>query len=112
MKIKRKGFRSKWACFNCRKSFLRVRFVNESEDVVCPDCKTISTDMGYLFEAPAKREIRKWKIMEILARNNLRFRNTSNIAFIRYMITGNDKCSPREVEKNIAQYFDKKRNHK
>jgi hypothetical protein len=67
------NYRSKWACFTCRKSFTRVRSVTQPEDVIFPDCKTKSTDMGHLFEPPPKRDIRRWKIVEMLDRNNLRF---------------------------------------
>jgi len=99
------NYRSKWVCFNCRKSFTRVRSVTEPEDVVCPDCKTKATDMGHLFQPPPKRDIRRWKIMEILGRNNFRFWKASSVAFIEHFITDYGKCSPEQVEKNVTEYF-------
>ena len=99
------NYRSKWACFNCRKSFTRVRSVTEPEDVICPDCKTRATDVGHLFEPPPKRDIRSWKIIEILGRNHLGFRKTSNVIFIDYFIADYGKCSPEQVEKNVIAYF-------
>jgi DNA-directed RNA polymerase subunit RPC12/RpoP len=103
------NYRSKWTCLHCRKSFTRVRSVTETEDVVCPDCITKATDMGHLFEPPPKRDIRRWKIMEILARNNLGFSTEGNVAFIRYCITDYGTSSPEQVEKNITQYFGSRR---
>lgn len=99
------NYRSKWACFTCRKSFTRVRSVTEPEEVVCPNCKTKAADMGHLFESPPKRDIRRWKIMEILGRNNLRFSRAGNVVFIGHYITGHGKCSPEQVEKNVIEYF-------
>lgn len=99
------NYRSKWACFTCRKSFTRVMSVTQPEEVVCPDCKTKATDMGHLFESPPKRNLRRWKIMEILGRNNLGFSTAGNVAFIRYCITNYGKSSPEQVEKNITEYF-------
>jgi hypothetical protein len=106
------NYRSKRAYFDCRKSFTRVRSVTEPEDVICPDCKAKATDMGYLFEPPPKRDIRRWKIVEILARNNLGFRTAGNVAFIGYCITDYGKSSPEQVEKNITEYFGSRRKFK
>lgn len=99
------NYRSKWACFTCRKSFTRVRSVPEPEEVICPDCKTKATDMGHLFEPPPKRDLRGWKIMEILGRNNFGFCTASHVSYIRHFITNHGKCSPEQVEKNVTEYF-------
>lgn len=101
-------YRSKWACCHCRKSFTRVRSVKVPEDVYCPDCKTKSTDMGHLFESPPKRDLKRWKIVEILGRNNLRYNRVSNMVFLERFITGFGKFSPQEVEENIIEYFERR----
>jgi DNA-directed RNA polymerase subunit RPC12/RpoP len=99
------NYRSKWACFTCRKSFTRVRSVTVPEDVVCPDCKTKATDMGHLFKPPSKRDIRRWKIMEILGRNNFSFRDASNVIVIEHFITDHGKCSPQQAEQNVIDFL-------
>ncbi|WP_237068191.1 hypothetical protein [Microbulbifer guangxiensis] len=105
-------YRSKWACFSCRKSFTRMREGNKPGIVHCPDCKMAATDMGHLFEPPPKRSVRRWQIMELLGKYSLGFYTAGNVAFINYMIAGNFKLPPKEVEKNIIQYLSKNRGFK
>lgn len=102
------NYRSKWACFDCRKSFTRVRSVSKPEAVICPDCQQKATDMGHLFEAPPKRDLRGWKVMEVLGRNHLSFRTAGSVAFLNHMITGHGKCAPEEVERNVKMFFTRK----
>jgi len=99
------NYRSKWACFDCRKSFTRVRPTTEPDKVLCPDCKEKAVDMGHLFEAPPKRDVRSWKVAEVLGKNQLKYRTAGNVAFLNYMITGNGKCSPEEVARNIKIFL-------
>ena len=102
-------YRSKWACFDCRTSFTRVRGVEEPDEVICPNCQQQATDMGYLFEPPAKRDKRAWKVMEVLGRSRLIFRTAGNVAFIRYMITSDEQNTPEEVQRRIDAYFSSRR---
>ena len=101
-------YRSKWACFSCKKSFMRKRKESTPDVIICPDCKEVATDMGYLFQPPAKKDSRAWKIMEILGRNMFRFNKASAVSYIRYMITENNKLSPDEVQKNVERYLKSK----
>ena len=98
-------YRSKWACFDCRTSFVRVR-ENDSE-VKCPSCAKTATDMGYLFESPSKRNKRLWAIMYVLGRNGIRYSTAGNVAYINHMITGQNKLTLREVEENVARFLEK-----
>ena len=99
-------YRSKWACFDCRTSFVRVRGVEEADDVVCPNCQQKATDMGYLFEAPPKRNKQAWRMMEILAENNLTFKKAASVAFLRRFT---ELGSPEKVQREIDAYYSSSR---
>jgi len=75
-------YRSKWACFDCRTSFVRVR--KSDCKVKCPSCGKVATDMGYLFEPPAKRDKKLWAIMELLGKNGIGFSTAGNVAYIKH----------------------------
>lgn len=100
---------SKWACFNCRKSFTRTRVAGTSVEVKCPDCKRLAADMGHLFEVPPKRKVKEWKIAELLGKNRIRNDKVSTVVFIKRYIIVNTSLSLREIEKNIYTYI-KRRN--
>ncbi len=99
------SYRSKWACFKCRKSFMRKRLSTMPGIVKCPDCGCQSTDMRHLFQAPPKRNKRQWKIMELLGNKNFKYYKSSAVYYINSFITGNNKLTVKEVQQNIESYF-------
>jgi len=101
------AYRSKWACFSCRTSFTRIRPTPEADEVICPNCQTPATDMGYLFEAPPKRNLRAWKIMETVAQRGFRFHTAGNVAFIKAFILNEGKSTLGEVKQNLDFYVNR-----
>jgi heterodisulfide reductase subunit C len=100
-------YRSKWACFKCRTAFTRCRARFNADQVVCPVCASIATDMGYLFEPPAKRNIRLWKVMEVLGSYGIKYDRAGNVVFINYALTGNNRLQALEVEHNVLSLLKK-----
>ncbi len=98
-------YRSKWACFDCRNSFVRVR--DNDNEVICPNCAKSAVDMGYLFEPPAKRNKKLWAVMEVLGNNGIRYSKVGNVAYINYMITDHNKLGLKEVKANVANFLEK-----
>lgn len=95
-------YRSKWACFECRKSFVRTR-QDLAEAVKCPDCGVPASDMGYLFEPPKKRDARAWEIMAVLSSSGFRFHRAGSKVFIDRFLTEGGKLKPREVRERIVE---------
>lgn len=93
-------YRSKWACFDCRKSFVRNR-PQDAPAVVCPDCGEVATDMGYLFEAPPKRDLRAWQVMRVLGDCRVRFSKVSSKVFIEHFLTGSGALHPDRVRERV-----------
>jgi len=104
--VKTLDYRSKWACVCCRKAFTRVR-ENIDSKVKCPDCGKLAIDMGHLFEPPAKRNIRLWKIMQMLGENGIKYSRSGMVAKINYLITGDNKLSLKVVNENINRFLGK-----
>ncbi len=100
--IKEFVYRSRWVCFSCRKSFSRKR-QNINIEVKCPDCRMLATDMGRFFKAPPKRNLRLWRIMELLGKNGFRYNHANSVFKINFLITGDNKLSPRMVEERISK---------
>jgi len=75
--------RSKWVCFACKKSHVRVQH-NESSDVLCPSCRQPTVDMGYLFQAPPKRNSRLWRVMKLLGQYGYKYSTAGRVADSQY----------------------------
>ena len=71
-------YRSKYACFNCRSTYLKI-LPKKTEEITCTNCDQKAIDMGYLFQAPPKRNKRLWKKMETLRQKGFKFDRTGNV---------------------------------
>ena len=92
---------SKWACFDCRKAFARIRKRDVEAVVLCPDCGKNATDMGYLFEPPPKRDIRAWQNMELISEFGLRFNRTGSAYFISRHLTEGASVNPKSLRATL-----------
>lgn len=101
------NYRSKWACFKCYKSFTKTLETSDQEEVICPYCQEVADDMGYLFEAPPKRDEDSWKTMKLSKENDFTFHTAGSVAFINYQLTNNNKASYNEVKKNKEEVLQK-----
>lgn len=99
-------YRSKWACFTCRKSFTRIRQSYDAK-VKCPDCSSQATDMGHLFEPPPKSNRRAWEVAEILGNYGFGYRRASSKYFIRQFFTDGDTLPPKLVRCRVEKYLGK-----
>lgn len=70
---------TKWACFDCRKSF---SYAASRTLRKCPECTHPMTDMGPYFEPPRKAAVKRWQVMKVLADNDLRFNSKDAKTFI------------------------------
>ena len=95
-------YRSKWACFACRKAFTRKR-QSVGDAVACPDCGDSATDMGYLFEPPPKRDRKSWAVMKVLGKNGLVFHKAASKPYINRFITDGNTLSPSQVQARIDE---------
>lgn len=66
-------YKSHYACFSCRKAFKRklLRDVTgdddfEQKEARCPDCGGLMADMGKDFEAPPRKQVKKWEHLKDL----------------------------------------------
>lgn len=100
-------YRSKWACFTCCTAF--VRFSNRQQNIVCPTCRAIATDMGYLFKPPQKRDKKAWAIARLLAEHNVAYYRVGAVAFINAFITEYSSLPLKEVQKNLKLYLQHKK---
>ena len=76
-------YKEKWACFRCRKCFkqknalellhLKCSAQNEKRVVLCPQCRTSMTNMGWDFHVPKQNNREQWKKAELLVQNGFRF---------------------------------------
>ncbi|WP_174870706.1 hypothetical protein [Pectobacterium polaris] len=106
-KVEYLQYRSKWACFHCRTAF--VRFLSKQQTVCCPTCGAITSDMGYLFKSPARKNKKAWAIIQLLAKYHLGYYRVGAVAFIDTFITEHGKLPLRDVKKNIERHLaDKK----
>ncbi|MEM6274703.1 MAG: hypothetical protein AAF735_05625 [Myxococcota bacterium] len=96
-------YRSKWACFDCRKSFTRFRGSTDAR-VVCPDCASETVDMGFLFEPPPRRDTRTWRLMRTLADFGFRFHRSSSQVFIDRFLWDQKTLTPRRLKARLEQH--------
>lgn len=63
-----KDYNMPYACFDCRKSFKRPRFVSYPHEggIVCPDCKKPAVFMGHDFKPPKQQNRNQWRKVELL----------------------------------------------
>ncbi len=65
-------YKPHYACFNCRKAFKRklMKDINRDnpghKEAVCPQCGSLTANMGLDFEAPPHKAIKKWEHMKTL----------------------------------------------
>lgn len=74
---------TRWACFDCRKSFAKE---TSPEPRKCPECAGPMTDMGAYFEAPRKLSKKRWEVMKILADYGYRFNTKETFTLIQNRI--------------------------
>lgn len=89
-------YRSKWVCFKCRKTMLKV-IEQSQKNVHCPICKSSCSDLGYLFESPSRTNDKKWKVVELLSQYNYRYNSKSAVVYIKNFIA-NDRFSISQIE--------------
>ncbi len=99
--------RSRWVCFDCRKSFSKLKEAvlrnTDERTVKCNECKGDMVDMGRFFSAPRKLDRKKWRIMQLLARYGYRFESVLQKEHIEHFITGNYKITLKQLEDNIKE---------
>lgn len=77
---------TKWACFDCRKSFAKEPVKNGEPARICPDCRKPMIDMGFFFEPPRKLNVKRWQIMRILADNEIKFQTAETKNYVQNFI--------------------------
>src|SRR5262245_31949736 len=91
-----------WACFDCRKSFQRLRATNASiAERQCPECDNMIFDMGVYFEAPQWGAKKAWAILELVSRSGYRFHTEGNKAFIDSFILTASRPTLEGVRRRI-----------
>ncbi len=77
------GMFTRWACFDCRKSFAK----SESDTArKCPECACPMTDMGAFFEPPRKLNKKRWAVMKVLAEAGYKFNTKDSQIYIQTRI--------------------------
>ena len=71
-----------YACFGCRKVYKRdiakLSFYPASKHrYKCPKCEGMLCSMGSNFKAPSSTDSIRWKVVEVLHRNGLRYLGNS-----------------------------------
>ena len=59
-----------FVCFACRKSFKRPF---ELDAPPCPDCGEATVGLSEKFQAPPKKDVKAWRVVEFLVENGFRF---------------------------------------
>ena len=76
------SYKPHYACFNCRKTFKRKLLVDvdrdaaynkEKKSATCPECGSLTMDMGLDFESPKKTDLKAWKHIENLYQAGITF---------------------------------------
>lgn len=76
------SYKPHYACFACRKSFKRRLSKDIDRDydkdkiipeAKCPECGELMADMGLDFEAPPKKDVKKWEHMKNLYTGGITF---------------------------------------
>lgn len=67
----------RWACFNCRKAF-KGHAVGQlghvhGDELKCPECGQIMTDMGQDFKPPRRDAKNQWKKLVLLVNKGVTF---------------------------------------
>jgi len=66
-------YKTRSACFRCRKAFKVSDRKANGKIRTCPQCGETMTVMGHDFRAPAQKDIRQWRKVELLAAHGLVF---------------------------------------
>lgn len=74
---------TKWACFDCRKSFAKEPVGENEQKRVCPDCRQPMNDMGIYFEPPRKLNKKRWEIMKVLAEHGFKFQTEETKHYVQ-----------------------------
>jgi tRNA G26 N,N-dimethylase Trm1 len=62
-----------YACFDCRKTFRREVDLSRNP---CPDCGGWMHHMGSYFEAPRRRDVKAWRVIEVLVEQKMNWPRT------------------------------------
>src|SRR5262245_31607034 len=65
--------RPKYVCFNCRKMFRLAPDHPTDPPPVCPQCGQGMVIVGRFFRPPRRTDTRRWRIVEELYRNGVRY---------------------------------------
>jgi len=74
---------TRWACFDCRKSFAKDASKTPRK---CHECAKPMTDMGAYFEPPRKLNRKRWEVMKVLADYGYRFNTKETFVYIQNRI--------------------------
>lgn len=74
---------TRWACFDCRKSFAKDASETPRK---CPECADLMIDMGAYFEPPRKLNKKRWEVMKVLADYGYKFNTKDSQVFIQNRI--------------------------
>ena len=59
-----------YVCFTCRTSFKRPR---GQDGPPCPSCAGPTVGLSEKFQAPPKKDVKAWRVVEFLVENGFRF---------------------------------------
>jgi DNA-directed RNA polymerase subunit RPC12/RpoP len=74
---------TRWACFDCRKSFAKDASETPRK---CPECAGAMIDMGAYFEPPRRLSKKRWEVMKVLADNGYKFNDRDSRVYIQNRI--------------------------
>lgn len=74
---------TRWACFDCRKSFAKDASETPRK---CPECAGAMIDMGAYFEPPRRLSKKRWEVMKVLADNGYKFNDKDSRVYIQNRI--------------------------
>ena len=87
---------TRWACFDCRKSFAKEPVENDKNGRKCPECAKEMIDMGAYFEPPRRLNKKRWEVMKVLADYGYKFNTKDSKIYIQNRIL--QAKNPRVVD--------------
>lgn len=103
-------FKERWVCFTCRKMFRVLREVDypkpgvrpEGPERVCPECGTLTNNIGSFFAPPPKRERRRWEAASLVAAAGYHC-HSLGASRLFWKLVGPGRPNLREVEGRLAK---------